>query len=94
MDSRELCAPVRSSLARVLGAWDSGDQDMALVLSAQLLAELTVLSRHDRFKSAFENVVAKAFDPRSAPGVLDAVKSAAPLCLWSLVAAMNEVMKR
>lgn len=93
MDSRQLCAPVRSSLSRVLGAWDSGDQDMALVLSAQLLAELTVLARHERFKAAFESVVAKAFDPRSQPGVADAVKSAAPLCLWSLVAAMNEVMK-
>ena len=89
MDTQTLCAPVRGSLARVLGAWDKGDRDVALVLSAQLLAELTVLSRDDRFKGAFEKVVSTAFDN----GASDAVKAAAPLCMWSLVAAMNEVMK-
>jgi len=89
MDTQALCAPVRGSLARVLGAWDKGDRDVALVLSAQLLADLTVLSRDDRFKGAFEKVVGTAFDN----GASDAVKAAAPLCMWSLVAAMNEVMK-
>jgi len=89
MDTAELCAPVRSSLSRVLGAWDKGDRESALVLSAQLLAELTVLSRDDRFKGAFEKVVNTAFD-NNAP---EALKAAAPKCMWSLVAAMNEVMK-
>jgi hypothetical protein len=89
MDTLELCAPVRSSLSRVLGAWDRGDRDTALVLSAQLLAELTVLSRDDRFKGAFDKVVSNAFDN----GASEAVKSSAPKCMWSLVAAMNEVMK-
>ena len=89
MDTAELCAPVRSSLTRVLGAWDKGDRDSALVLSAQLLAELTVLSRDDRFRGAFEKVVNSAFDN----GASEAVKAAAPKCMWSLVAAMNEVMK-
>lgn len=89
MDTQALCAPVRGSLARVLGAWDKGDRDVALVLSAQLLADLTVLSRDERFKGAFDKVVGTAFDH----GASDAVKAAAPLCMWSLVAAMNEVMK-
>lgn len=89
MDTLELCAPVRSSLSRVLGAWDKGDRDMALVLSAQLLAELTVLSRDDRFRGAFERVVNSAFDNVAT----DAVKASAPKCMWSFVAAMNEVMK-
>ena len=89
MDTQSLCAPVRGSLARVLGAWDKGDRDAALVLSAQLLADLTVLSREERFKGAFDKVVGQAFDN----GASEAVKAAAPLCMWSLVAAMNEVMK-
>ncbi|HEY8750980.1 MAG TPA: hypothetical protein VIM11_23550 [Tepidisphaeraceae bacterium] len=89
MDTLELCAPVRSSLSRVLGAWDRGDRDTALVLSAQLLAELTLLARDDRFKGAFEKVVSNAFDE----GATEAVKASAPKCMWSLVAAMNEVMK-
>ena len=89
MDTKELCAPVRSSLSRVLGAWDKGDRESALVLSAQLLAELTVLSRDERFKGAFEKVVNTAFDNDAS----EAVKAAAPKCMWSLVAAMNEVMK-
>ena len=83
MDTAELCAPVRSSLTRVLGAWDKGDRDSALVLSAQLLAELTVLSRDDRFRGAFEKVVNSAFDN----GASEAVKAAAPKCMWSLVAS-------
>jgi hypothetical protein len=89
MDTKELCAPVRSSLSRVLGAWDKGDRESALVLSAQLLAELTVLSRDDRFRGAFEKVVNTAFDNNAS----EALKAAAPKCMWSLVAAMNEVMK-
>ena len=89
MDTKELCAPVRSSLSRVLGAWDKGDRESALVLSAQLLAELTVLSRDDRFRGAFEKVVNTAFDNDAS----EALKAAAPKCMWSLVAAMNEVMK-
>ena len=89
MDTAELCAPVRSSLARVLGAWDKGDRESALVLSAQLLAELTVLSRDDRFRGAFEKVVNTAFDNNAS----EAIKTSAPKCMWSLVAAMNEVMK-
>jgi len=94
MDSRELCDPVRNSLARVLGAWDRGERDMVLLLSAQLLADLTVLSRQDRFKTAFEKVLSKASDPSiAATPALDALKAAGPLCIWSMVAAMNEVMK-
>jgi hypothetical protein len=89
METRELCSPVRSSLSRVLGAWDKGDRDMALVLSAQLLADLTVLSRDEKFKATFDKVVSKSFEN----GAAEAVKSAAPLCVWSLVAAMNEVMR-
>ena len=89
METRELCLPVRTSLTRVLSAWDKGDRDMALVLSAQLLADLTVLSRDDKFKATFEKVVSKSFEN----GAAEAVKSAAPLCVWSLVAAMNEVMR-
>jgi hypothetical protein len=89
MDTAELCAPVRSSLSRVLGAWDKGDRDSALVLSAQLLAELTVLTRDDRFRGAFEKVVNTAFDNNAS----EVLKAAAPKCMWSLVAAMNEVMK-
>lgn len=93
MESREMCDPVRHSLARVLGAWDRGERDMALVLSAQLLADLTVLSRQERFKTAFEKVLSKASDPAVASTALDALKNAGPLCIWSMVAAMNEVMK-
>jgi len=93
MEARDLCAPVRSSLSRVLGAWDRGDREMALVLSAQLLADLTVLARHDQFRSTFENVVSNAVDSGALPGGAEAFKSAAPLCVWSLVAAMNEVMR-
>jgi outer membrane biosynthesis protein TonB len=89
METRELCSPVRSSLSRVLGAWDKGDRDMALVLSAQLLADLTVLSRDEKFKATFDKVVSKSFEN----GAAEAVKSCAPLCVWSLVAAMNEVMR-
>jgi hypothetical protein len=89
MGTAELCAPVRSSLSRVLGAWDKGDRDSALVLSAQLLAELTVLSRDERFQGAFEKVVNTAFDQDAS----ETLKAAAPKCMWSLVAAMNEVMK-
>ena len=89
METRELCLPVRSSLTRVLGAWDKGDRDMALVLSAQLLADLTVLSRDEKFKATFEKVVSKSVDN----GAAEAIKSSAPLCIWSLVAAMNEVMR-
>jgi hypothetical protein len=93
MDSRDLCLPVRSSLSRVLGAWDRGDRNMALMLSAQLLADLKVLSHSDPFKAAFENVMTNAMDSGVAAAGLDALKSAAPLCVWSMVAAMNEVMK-
>ena len=93
MDSRDLCLPVRSSLSRVLGAWDRGDRNMALMLSAQLLADLKVLSHSDQFKAAFENVMTNAMDSGMAAAGLDALKSAAPLCVWSMVAAMNEVMK-
>jgi len=89
MNTAELCAPVRSSLSQVLGAWEKGDRDSALVLSAQLLAELTVLSRDDRFRAAFDKVAGTAFGPEAS----EAVKAAAPKCVWSLVAAMNEVMK-
>ena len=89
MESNELCAPVRNSLSRVLGAWDKGDRESALVLSAQLLAELTVLSRDERFRGAFEKVVNTAFDDNAS----EVIKAAAPKCMWSLVAAMNEVMK-
>lgn len=93
MNARELCAPVRSSLSRVLGAWERGDRDAALVLSAQLLAELTVLSRDDHFKNAFAGVVTQFVDVKGVAGGLDSLHSAAPLCVWSMVAAMNEVMK-
>lgn len=93
MHANELCAPVRSSLSRVLGAWEKGDRETALVLSAQLLAELTILSRDDHFKSAFEGVVTKFVDVKGVAGGLDSLHSAAPLCVWSMVAAMNEVMK-
>jgi hypothetical protein len=93
MNARELCAPVRSSLSRVLGAWERGDRDAALVLSAQLLAELTLLSRDDHFKSAFEGVVTQFVEVKGVAGGLDSLHSAAPLCVWSMVAAMNEVMK-
>ena len=89
METRELCSPVRTSLSRVLGAWDKGDRDMALMLSAQLLADLTVLSRDEKFKATFDKVVSKSFEN----GTGEAVKSAGPLCVWSLVAAMNEVMR-
>lgn len=93
MNARELCAPVRSSLSRVLGAWERGDRDAALVLSAQLLAELTLLSRDDHFKNAFEGVVTQFVDVKGVAGGLDSLHAAAPLCVWSMVAAMNEVMK-
>jgi hypothetical protein len=93
MSSHELCAPVRTSLSRVLGAWERGDRDAALVLSAQLLADLTVLSRDDQFKSAFDGVVSKFVGRDGAAGALDSLQTAAPLCVWSMMAAMNEVMK-
>jgi hypothetical protein len=93
MRSQELCAPVRSSLSRVLGAWDRGDRDAALVLSAQLLADLTVLSRDDQFKTAFDGVVSKFVGRDGATGALNSLQAAAPLCVWSMMAAMNEVMK-
>jgi hypothetical protein len=93
MSSHELCAPVRSSLSRVLGAWERGDRDAALVLSAQLLADLTVLSRDDHFKSAFDGVVSKFVGRDGLSKGLDSLQSAAPLCVWSMMAAMNEVMK-
>jgi hypothetical protein len=89
MGTVELCAPVRTSFSRVLAAWDKGDKDMALVLSAQLLADLTVLSRDEKFKSTFDKVVSKSFEN----GAAEAVKSNAPLCIWSMVAAMNELMR-
>ena len=94
MSSNELCAPVRGSLSRVLGAWERGDRDAALVLSAQLLADLTVLSRDDQFKNAFDGVVSKFVGSNGVPGALDSLQAAAPLCVWSMMAAMNEVMKR
>ena len=96
MDSREVCGPVRSSMARVLSAWEKGDRDMAMAFSAQLLAELTLLSRNEPFKAVFDNMVSKAFDAsdaNGANGAAEVVKDAAPLCVWSLVAAMTEVMK-
>jgi hypothetical protein len=93
MSSHELCAPVRSSLSRVLGAWERGDRDAALVLSAQLLADLTVLSRDDQFKNAFDGVVSKFVGRDGLSTGLDSLQSAAPLCVWSMMAAMNEVMK-
>lgn len=93
MSTHELCAPVRSSLSRVLGAWERGDRDAALVLSAQLLADLTVLSRDDHFKSAFDGVVSKFVGRDGLSKGLDSLQSAAPLCVWSMMAAMNEVMK-
>lgn len=93
MNARELCAPVRSSLSRVLGAWERGDREAAVVLSAQLLAELTILSRDDHFKNAFAGVVTQFVDVKGVAGGLDSLHSAAPLCVWSMVAAMNEVMK-
>ena len=88
-----LCDPVRSSLARVLAAWDRGDRDMVLVLSAQLLADLTVLARQERFRAAFENVMSRAVPPDLAQHGLETLKNSAPLCVWSMLAAMNEVMK-
>lgn len=94
MKCRELCAPVRSSLSRVLGAWDRGDRDAALVLSAQLLADLTVLSRDDHFKTAFDGVVSKFVGHDGGKGTFDSLQTAAPMCVWSMVAAMNELMKQ
>ena len=93
MEAVESCGPVRNSLSRVLGAWDRGDRDTASMVSAQLLAELTLLAHHDRFKAAFASVVERSFPTKSAPAELDALKAAAPLCVWSVFAAMNEVMK-
>ena len=93
MRSQELCAPVRSSLSRVLGAWDRGDRDAVMILSAQLLADLTVLSRDDHFKTAFDGVVSKFVGRDGATGALNSLQTAAPLCVWSMMAAMNEVMK-
>jgi len=93
MDADELCSPVRGSLARMLSAWESGDRDTAAVVSAQLLADLSMLAHHDRFKAAFEHVVTRAFAPDVARKTLDALKTAGPLCVWSMIAAMNEVMK-
>lgn len=92
-ETRELCTPVRSSLSRVLGAWDRGDRDAAAVVSAQLLAELSLLAQQDRFRTAFEKVVVKAFHPELSTDALEVLKTSAPLCLWSMVAAMNEVMR-
>ena len=93
MRSQELCAPVRSSLSRVLGAWDRGDRDAVMILSAQLLADLTVLSRDDHFKTTFDGVVSKFVGRDGATGALNSLQTAAPLCVWSMMAAMNEVMK-
>lgn len=93
METRDLCSPVRGSLARMLGAWDKGDRDTAAVASAQLLADLSVLAHHDRFKAAFETVVGRAFSPDEAQKAIDALKSSTPLCVWSMIAAINEVMK-
>ena len=93
VSSHELCAPVRSSLSRVLGAWERGDRDAALVLSAQLLADLTILSRDNQFKNAFDGVVSKFVGSDGLSNGLDSLQSAAPLCVWSMMAAMNEVMK-
>ena len=89
MLARELCSPVRSSLARLLGAWDKGDPGMALYVSAQLLAELTVLCRDPKFQGALEKVAGSVLEPAPA----QAVKAAAPMCLWSVLTAMNEAMK-
>ena len=92
VETNQMCGPVRSSLSRVLGAWERGDADTAAVLSAQLLAELTLLSRQEGFKTAFQNVVARAFPPQAAPAV-DFVTASAPLCVWSVFSAINEIMK-
>lgn len=93
METRDLCSPVRGSLARMLGAWEKGDRDTAAVASAQLLADLSVLAHHDRFKAAFETVVTRAFAPDEAQRAVDALNSTTPLCVWSMIAAINEVMK-
>ena len=93
MDAQDLCVPVRGALARVLGAWDRGDRDAAAFVSAQLLADLSVLAKDNRFQSAFENVLSKSLAPDIAESTLAALKSSVPLCVWSMVAAMNEVMK-
>ena len=93
MDTRDLSSPVRTSLARMLGAWDKGDRDAAAVVSAQLLADLSVLAHHDQFQEAFETVVNRAFAPDEARKAVEMLKSSAPLCVWSMIAAINEVMK-
>ena len=41
----------------MLGVWDQGDRDGASMVSAQLLADLTVLSRDEEFRAAFDRVV-------------------------------------
>lgn len=89
MNGRDICAPVRGSLTRFLSAGGNGDQDLALLVSAQLLADLTVLSRDEKFKAVFEKVLSKTLEN----GTAEAVKAAAPMCVWSLLSAMNELSK-
>lgn len=94
MNSDELCAPVRGSLSRMLSAWERGDRETATVVSAQLLADLSILAHQERFKAAFASVVSRAFTPETAEQTLQTLKTAGPLCVWSVLAAINEVMKK
>ena len=60
-----------------------------MLVSAQLLADLTVLSREEKFKTVFEKVLSKTLEN----GTAEAVKAAAPMCVWSMLSAINELSK-
>jgi hypothetical protein len=92
LKGRDLLVNVRTSLGRVLSAWDRGDRGAAAVVSAQLLADLSVLSRDHEFAAALNAVASKAYSPASAPEGMEHIKDIAPLCVWSVVLAMTQVM--
>lgn len=93
MKNKDLLEAVRTTLSGMLGAWDHGDRDAASMVSAKLLADLTVLARDEEFKSAFDAIVGKVSAHMNATVPMETLRAAAPLCVWSVVLAMNEVIR-
>jgi hypothetical protein len=93
MKNKELLEAVRGTLSGMLGAWDHGDRDAASMVSAKLLADLMVLARDEEFKAVFDSIVGKMSAHMNAAVPMETLRAAAPLCVWSLVLAMSEVMR-